>query len=372
MKPSTLLVACALTLASSNLLAYQIVESHFHVEVAPNKYVDQLVLRCEDGRQVTVPWQSKLAESCGEDLMGNVTAPPPKAAAAPIDEQQKQAMLDQLRSQYGNISEKQVEFISGPAGVSTRFKPPIVEILKKYESCRKALKDKGYCAGERDKALARLADPKPPPTAAPAPESTESASREPAIPAVAAASVPEAPSGSPASGSASQQAKTQTTASTTEAPSRSPASTATPKQAKTQSEFPVQDAPSRVPGSTATPQQAKSQSAVRAAEVPSRTPATAAAPQQAVSQTATPTPAPTEATPQPAASTPAAEAQAAQPSDADLRAAAEQKINQDYMACMRAKPKFDCDQARTKSTAALDKPKVAKPRKSAAGPQAQR
>jgi hypothetical protein len=52
--------------------------------------------------------------------------------------------------------------------------------------------------------------------------------------------------------------------------------------------------------------------------------------------------------------------------------AAEQKINQDYMACMRAKPKFDCDQARTKSTAALDKPKVAKPRKSAAGPQAQR
>ena len=369
MKPSTLLVIGALTLASSNLLAYQIVESHFHVEVGPNKYVDQLVLRCEDGRQVTVPWQSKLAESCGEDLMGNVTVPPPKATAAPIDEQQKQAMLDQLRSQYGNISEKQVEFISGPAGVSTRFKPPIVEILKKYESCRKALKDKGYCAGERDKALARLADPKPAPTAAPAPESTESASREPAIPAVAAASMPEAPSGS---GSASQQAKTQTTASTAEAPSRSPASTATPKQAKTQSEFPVQDAPSRVPGSPATPQQAKSQSAVRAAEVPSRTPATAAAPQQATSQTTTPTPASAEATPQPAANTPPAEAQAAQPSEAELRAAAEQKINQDYMACMRAKPKFDCDQARTKSAAALDKPKVAKPRKSPAGPQAQR
>jgi hypothetical protein len=140
MKPSTLLAAGALTLASSNLLAYQILESRFHVEVAPNKYVDQLVLRCEDGRQVTVPWQSKLAESCGEDLMGNVTAPPPKAAAVPIDEQQKQAMLEQLRSQYGNISEKQVEFISGPGGLSTRFKPPIVEVLKKYESCRKVLK----------------------------------------------------------------------------------------------------------------------------------------------------------------------------------------------------------------------------------------
>jgi hypothetical protein len=345
MKPSTLLVTGALIVASSNLMAYQIVESRFHVEVAPNKYVDQLVLRCEDGRQITVPWQSKLAESCGEDLMGNVTIPPAKAGAAPIDEQQKQAMLEQLRSQYGNISEKQVEFISGPGGVSTRFKPPIVEVLKKYESCRKALKDKSYCAGERDKALARLADPKPP-TAAPAQESTESTSREPAVPAVAA-STPEALSRSPAPGSAPQQAKAQTTASPPEAPSRSSAS-------------------------TATPQQAKSQSAVSVLEAPSRTPASAAAPQQAMSQTTAPTSPPTEATPQPAARAPAVDAQAAQPSEAELRAAAEQKINQDYMACMRARPKFDCDQARTKSTAALDKPKVVKPRKAAAGPQAQR
>jgi hypothetical protein len=347
MKPSTLLVAGALTLASNSLMAYQIVESRFHVEVAPNKYVDQLVLRCEDGRQVTVPWQSKLAESCGEDLMGNVTAPPAKAAAAPIDEQQKQAMLEQLRSQYGNISEKQVEFISGPSGVSTRFKPPIVEVLKKYESCRKALKDKSYCAGERDKALARLADPKPAPAAVPAAEPTEAASREAAVPA-AVASMPDAPSRSAASASAPQPAKTQTTAPPPEAPARSPAP-------------------------TVTPQQAKSQSAAASSEAPSHTPASAAAPQQAMSQPAVPAPAPTEATPQPAASTgaPAAEAQAAQP-EADLRAAAEQKINQDYMSCMRAKPKFDCDQARTKSMAALDKPKVAKPRKPAAGPQAQR
>jgi len=173
MKPVSLLGLGALALASGTLYAYQIVESHFHVEVAPNKYIDQLVLRCEDGRQVTVPWQSKLAESCGEDLMGNVTNPPPRGTSAPIDEQQKQAMLTQLRAQYGNISEKQVEFISGPGGLSTRFKPPIVEILKKYESCRKAVKDKGYCAGERDKALARLTDPKPAPAAAHAQESAE-------------------------------------------------------------------------------------------------------------------------------------------------------------------------------------------------------
>jgi hypothetical protein len=348
MKPSTLLVTGAFTLAGSNLMAYQIVESHFHVEVGPNKYVDQLVLRCEDGRQITVPWQSKLAESCGEDLMGNVTAPSAKTASAPIDEQQKQAMMEQLRSQYGNISEKQVEFISGPSGVSTRFKPPIVEVLKKYESCRKALKDKSYCAGERDKALARLADPKPAAaaTAAPAQESTESTSHEPAVPA-AAAPAPEAPSRSPAPGSTPQQAKTQPTAPRPEAPSRSPAP-------------------------TAAPQQAKSQPAVSAPEASSHAPAVAVAPQQAVSPANPPVPAATEATPQAAATTPGADAQPAQPSEAEARAAAEQKINQDYMACMRAKPKFECDQARTKSMAALDKPKVAKPRKPPAGPQAQR
>ena len=298
MKPTTLLVSGALALASGDLLAYQIVESRFHVEVAPSKYVDQLVLRCEDGRQITVPWQSKLAESCGEDLMGNVTLPP--ASGAPIDEQQKQAMLEQLRSQYGNISEKQVEFISGPAGVSTRFKPPIVEILKKYESCRKALKDKSYCAGERDKALARLADPKPTPAAARAPEPTETAAREPAP----AAPVPEPSTRQPGPGSAPREA----------------------------------------------------------------------APQPAV------TPAQPEATPQSAQTAPATPAAAepppAQPSEAEARAAAEQKINQDYMACMRAKPKFACDQARTKALSALDKPKSQKlqrkPASKAVGPQAQR
>ncbi len=300
MRSSTLAVASALALASGDLLAYQILESHFHVEVAPNKYVDQLILRCEDGRQVTVPWQSKLAESCGEDLMGNVTAPPASAEAAPVDEQQKQAMLAQLRSQYGNISEKQVEFISGPAGLSTRFKPPIVEVLKKYESCRKVLKDKSYCAGERDKALARLADPKPTPAAARAPESTEAPPRE----AAAAAS-------------------------------------------------PV--------------------------EPPIRPPGPAPAPQAAPLQTAAVTPAPPEALAQPAKAepvAPAAETPPAQRSEAEARAAAEQKIAQDYMACLRAKPKFDCEQARTKALSALDKPKSQKlqrkPASKAVGPQAQR
>ena len=79
MRTYPLLAAGALALLSSNASAYQIIQSHFHVEVAPNKYVDQLVLRCEDGKEITVPWQSKLAESCGEDLMGNVTRPRPDA-----------------------------------------------------------------------------------------------------------------------------------------------------------------------------------------------------------------------------------------------------------------------------------------------------
>ena len=43
-------------------------------------------------------------------------------------------MLTQLRSQYGNISDRQIEFSQGPAGLTTRLKAPIVEILKKYDS----------------------------------------------------------------------------------------------------------------------------------------------------------------------------------------------------------------------------------------------
>jgi len=346
MKPSTLLAIGTLTLAASDLMAYQIVESRFHVEVAPSKYVDQLVLRCEDGHQVTVPWQSKLAEACGEDLMGNVTVPPAKASSAPVDEQQKQAMLEQLRSQYGNISEKQVEFISGPGGVSTRFKPPIVEVLKKYESCRKALKDKSYCAAERDKALARLADPKPASAAAPATESTESVSREPD---------PVAPVAEAAAHSESPVAEVS-------------------KPAASQAAAPTPEAPTRSAPPTAAKRKAKGKSAVAAPEA-ATAPAPAAATQQAASPSLAPGPAPTEATAQPAANAQAVEAQPAPPSEAELRSSAEQKINQDYMACMRAKPKFDCDQARTKSMAALDKPKVVKQRKPtspATGPQAQR
>ena len=318
MKPITLLAAGALALAGSDLLAYQILESHFHVEVGPDKYVDQLVLRCEDGRQITVPWQSKLAEACGEDLMGNVTTPSAKTSAAPIDEQQKQAMLEQLRSQYGNISEKQVEFFSGPTGISTRFKPPIVEILKKYESCRRAQKDKALCAAERDKALARLADPKP--GVAPAEAAVREAAAAPASPPTDSA--PRSPG--------AVQAPQEPAALATTTPARVEAA-----------------APARVEAATAV---AKAEPAPQAA---AQTPKAPPTPQAAD----TPPPAPQ--------------------SEAEARAAAEQKILQEYMACMRAKPKFDCDQARAKAMSALDKPKAAqkkqrKPASPGVGPQAQR
>jgi len=272
MKAYPLLVASALALLSGDLLAYTILESRYHVEVAPDKYVDQLILRCEDGRLITVPWQSKLAESCGEDLMGNVTlppgntaVPPAKAAApAPIDDQQKQAILTQLRSQYGNISEQQVEFLSGPSGTSTRFKPAIVEVLKRYESCRKVNKDKARCATERDNALARLVESSP---AAAAPATKTPAASDPV-----AATEPARPH-----------------------PARADALPAEPMPAE-----PTLTAVARVE--------------------------------------------------------PAAPAGIAPPPPVENRAAAEQKIAEDYASCMRAKPKFACEQARTKALTALDKP----------------
>ncbi|HYL18243.1 MAG TPA: hypothetical protein VEV20_06160 [Burkholderiales bacterium] len=293
MKTHPLLAVGALALLSCNASAYQIIQSHFHVEVGPNKYVDQLVLRCEDGKEITVPWQSKLAESCGEDLIGNVTRPHADAKAAPIDEQQKQAMMAQLRSQYGNISDKQVEFVQGASGTTTHFKGPMVEVLKKYESCRKTHKDKTFCANERDRAMAQLADP------------------EPAAAAPAESPAPAAPE-------------------------------STTKSARTEP-----------PVTAAATQPAHAEPVVAAAAQPARAEAAAAAtPVQATPAAAAPT--------QP---TPSAAAPAPQPSDAELRAAAERKIADDYAACMRAKPKFDCEQSRAKALSALEAPKPAKPQR---------
>jgi len=282
MKTYPLLAAGALALLSFDVPAYQIVESYFHVEVAPNKYADQLVLRCEDGHQIIVPWQSKLAESCGEDLMGNVTRPAAEAKPAPLDDQQKQAMLTQLRSQYGNISEKQVEFAQGPAGLTTRLKAPIVEVLKKYEACRKTHKDKAFCAGERDRALSKLAEPD---------------------------------------------------AATPQADAQKPATPQADAQKPAPLELDARPArPAEPPLAAVSAQQAE--------------PVATAAPVQAL-----------PAEPAPAAAAPAP------PSGAEVRANAERKIAADYTACMRAKPKYECDQLRAKAIGALENPKPAKPQR---------
>jgi hypothetical protein len=344
MKARSLVVAGAMALASGDLLAFRILESRYHVEVGPDKYIDQLVLRCDDGHTVTVPWQSQLAESCGEDLMGNVTLPAATADAVLVDEQQKQTMLAQLRSQYGNISEKQVEFISGPSGLSTRFKPPMVAVLKSYESCRKTHKDKTFCAGERDSAMAQLADAKPAdakPTAA-GPTPAKSAAADTAGPVAAEAVMP-----------ASSEAAASKTA--TQTPSKTARHTTSKAAART---------PSKV--ATPTPTEAV---------VPASPEAATPAPAQAV------TPVPTESVRTARAQTaaPAAGAQPAQPpSQSEARAAAEQKIADDYASCMRAKPKFECEQSRSKAISALDGAKPGKPQRqnkpasAAVGPQAAR
>ena len=55
--------------------AYVILESKYHVEVSPGMFDDQLVLKCDNGRKLTVSWDAKLSEVCGEVII-------PKSAAA--------------------------------------------------------------------------------------------------------------------------------------------------------------------------------------------------------------------------------------------------------------------------------------------------
>lgn len=313
---AALLLASALLPVSSDLRAYQIIEGRYRVEVSPGVFEDQLVVRCDDGRTLTVTWETKLAEACGESLMGGPapkgaraaagpapkapqspqaapeakTAPePPAAAAVPaglLDEQsQKDAMLAQVRAQFGDVPERYVEFKPGPDGLSMRFLPPLSDILKKYEVCRKVRETRADCAADRDKAIAKLSGAPPP----------------------AAAATEKAAAG-------------------------------TEKALSNADRAAADDEKSPPP------------------------PVKAAAPRE------TPAPAPAAASPQaPAPAQPDAAAAAA----AD-RATAEQKILEDYTWCMRAKPKFECEQARAKALSALDKPKPAakpkRPPKQAAAP----
>jgi len=303
MRPHLALAAAALALASTDLMAYQIIGSHYHVEVEPNQFIDQLVLRCGDGHEVTVPWQSRLAEACGEDLMGNVTHAPSKAVTAPADEQQKQTMLKQLHAHYNNLPDQDVEFSSGPDGLSAHFTPPMVEILKRYEACRKTHKDKISCATERDRAMAALSDGPAPAAAAPDASTPSDASITPAKEATPA----------PAKKTLHSKRAHPPQPAVVETARSEPAPLEAPREptAATPEAAPVAAAAAATPSS-----------ASEGAPVSAASPATS----------------PVEKTPA-----------------ADTRASAEKKIGEDYVACMRNKPKFDCDEARAKAIAALDR-----------------
>jgi hypothetical protein len=306
-----ILVAVALASASPLLYAYQIVEGRYRVETAPGVFEDQLVVRCDDGRTLTVPWETRLAEACGEGLMGERTGrtarmqtPPPAEAAAAISEDaegpaaapasaqpatlfdesaQREAMLAQIRAQFGDIPERYIEFKPGPDGLSMRLLPPLNEIVKKYEACRRARQPGVQCAAMRDQAVAKLQE-------------------APATSAAAAPPAPAVPRAKPAkSGSAGK------------------ATAATGDTAET--------------------------AAVTASAAPaSGNSAAASAPQQAAA--ADPRTDPPSSTPAPGALD---------------RAGMEQKIAEDHALCMRLKPKFECEQARSRALGRLDRPKPVKP-----------
>lgn len=167
-----LLLACALHLAPLQATAggYQIIEGRYRVEIAPGTYQDQLVVRCQDGRTLTVPWETSLREACGASSTASpaadVSTPQPvarPAAASPSPrvpdftgsiEVQKRMMLTRLRARSGDVPEHLVAFEPGSAGLTMRLLPPLGEVLRRYEACRKA---RGAdCAAARDTALRRL------------------------------------------------------------------------------------------------------------------------------------------------------------------------------------------------------------------------
>jgi hypothetical protein len=321
MKPNRLLAIAALALASGTACAYEIIESRYRVEIAPGKFQDQLVLKCDNGRTVTVPWDAKLYEACGEDLVAR------PARAGNTDEvaqdRQKEVMMSRVREQYGNIDERYVQFQSGPAGVSMQFQGPIRDILKRYEICRKQNKNSPACVAERDQAMAALASPE-----------ANAAAQPSAQAAVAAAAAPEAKP-----------------ALETKPAAKSKKSAGKPKP-QTQAKTPAKpDAPAEEPAAPG-----KHVAETAPAQPPSKPAAGPAAPAEPAAAVAAVEAAPAKPMPQPVAM----EAPAATPpSEAQL--SAEQKIAQDYAWCMRAKPKFECEQARARAQAALAKPKAAKP-----------
>jgi hypothetical protein len=324
-----LLAIAALALASGAACAYEIIESRYRVEVAPGKFQDQLVLKCDNGRTVTVPWEAKLYEACGEDLMGRpVKNSNPEEVA---QDRQKEVMMSRVREQYGNIDERYVQFQSGPAGVSMQFQGPIRDVLKRYEICRKQTKNSPTCVSERDQALAALGEKGGAPSPVPA-EPSPAVAGKPEPKAVADAKPASEPK---AVAEAKPSAKPRKTASKAKP---APPAAVLAEPAGDEGGVPVKqvtEAAPPQPGAKPAPL-----AVTPAAEAPVAAPVVVAAPGSV-------------------STTPAEGQAAAVPAVAPM--SPEQKIAEDYAWCMRAKPKFECEQARAKARSALNKPKPAKP-----------
>jgi hypothetical protein len=303
-----LLFAAALLLAGQ-AQAYVILESKYRVEVKPGLFEDHLVLKCDNGRKITVSWEARLSEACGE-----VDIPRTGAAAAQDEAQERQAgqdrqssqerqkeiMMSRVREQYGNVDERHVTIPSGVAGAEPHFSPQMREILKRYELCRKNTKNNPTCAAERHQAMAAL--------------SAQPAASEFAAGASAAGEPQPAPKAKPAA--KHKQAAAKPAAKSDPAPSDQ-ADAGAPKPEP------------EVPHAAATPAG----------------------------------PAPAHANPEPQAANatmPVAPASTPEPTSMPDRATREQKIAADYALCMRAKPKFECESARSAALKALDTP--AKPK----------
>jgi hypothetical protein len=156
------LLCFATLLLASQAQAYVILESKYRVEVKPGLFEDQLVLKCDNGRKITVPWEARLSEACGE-----VTSPeraklrpwPATAEQQDSRERQKEIMMSRVREQFGDIDESHVTVESGLCGAEPHFSPQMREILKRYELCRKNTKGSPTCATERNQAMAALSAP---------------------------------------------------------------------------------------------------------------------------------------------------------------------------------------------------------------------
>ncbi len=318
MKTYRIVAAIVLGLLGQSALAYQIVEGRYRVETAPGTYQDQLVVRCDDGRLLTVVWETKLAEACGEGLMGGpapksskatppataeeqvlVAVPAPAAAAGSgtptagpatllDDDSQKRAMLAQIRAQFGDVPERYVEFKPGAGGLSMRLLPPLNEIVKKYEVCRRNRDARAECAAERDRAIAKLSDQ---------PAQAAAVNRTPAKP--------------------KSEPKTASKAAAPAAAESHPAETPAPAKAAASESSDAASSPSMPSAAAPAASTATAPAAPAASSAPHATPAA---------------------------------------SGVVDRAAAEQKIAEEHAWCMRAKPKFECEQARARALAELDHP----------------